>query len=415
MTALQRFGDALHRRQDVVRRVQWAMVALYLVLLLLPPLLPAAPDARALVTLARLAEALFWGVWWPGVILSTLLFGQFWCGLFCPDGAVTEAASRHGRALKVPAGLRWPGWPLLGFAALTLAGDLGGVQYDALGTLLVVGGSSAAALAVGALYGRGKRVWCRYLCPMAGLFSILARASALHFRVDRTAWDAAARPVPKPVDCPLLLDVRRLTSNEKCNMCGRCSGHRNAVALAARPLGAEIATLEEEEARGWEALGIAFVLVGLTWAGIHWRGSPWHGWLLTAIGPLGGWGDAAAALAAVLLPALTLGAATAALLLLAAGGRRIAAYRLAYGLIPLAGLGLFLGALEHSLAILQREGVEALAVLPWLRAAVLAAGVAWSARLGRPLAPSRASYAVYLATLVLLALCHQGAPVAAHP
>jgi len=398
MTAdtLKRLGDTLNRRQDVIRSIQSALVAVYLALLV-GPVLDGAPPG-----LARLAEAVFWGVWWPGVILSVLVFGQFWCGLLCPDGTVTEFASRHGKGWKVPAWMRRAALPLAGFAAITLAGDLTGAHRSAAGTLILVGGASLAGAVTGLFYGRGKRVWCRYLCPTGGIFSILARASALHYKVDRAAWDAAARPVPKPVDCPPLLDVRRLTSNEKCNMCGRCSGHRGAVALAYRPPGSEIASLRDDEVRNWEALGICFVLIGLAWAGIHGRAGIVPG--------LEGWPS-------VLAVAFGLGGATLALLV-AAAGRIRSALRLAYGLIPMGGMCLLLGALEHSLSLLAREGLDAAPALPWLRAGFLAVGAIWSARLGWHLlaAPELprwhrgAGFSLYLALLGLLALCTQFAP-----
>ncbi|WP_096701919.1 4Fe-4S binding protein [Magnetospirillum sp. 15-1] len=339
-------GDFLHRRQDVVRRLQWSMALVYFALLLGPVLAPASG-------LGRVAEAVFWGVWWPAVILSVMVFGQFWCGVLCPDGTVTECASRHGHGAKPTEALRWGWWPLLAFAMVTLFSDALDAHRSAWGTLAAVGTMSALALATGLWFGKGRRVWCRYLCPAGAVFSLLARASALHFKVDRAAWDAAPRPAPKPVDCPLLLDVRRLTSNEKCNMCGRCSGHRGAVELSWRPPGSEIITLRDDEARPWDAVGICFVLVGLCFAGFHWTGEP----------------------AAILGVALALGCAVAASLVLAAG--RAGWKRLAYALIPLAGFGLFLGAVEHSLALLER-----LDLLPWLRWPFVGLGVVWSGRLG---------------------------------
>ena len=72
--------------------------------------------------------------------------------------------------------------------------------------LLLVGGPSLAAIATGLVYGRGKRVWRRHLCPIAGPLALLSRGAPLHFAVDRAAWDAAPRP-PRPVYCPLLIDA----------------------------------------------------------------------------------------------------------------------------------------------------------------------------------------------------------------
>jgi hypothetical protein len=102
----------------------------------------------------------------------------------------------------------------------------------------------------------------------------------------------------------------------------------------------------------------------------------------------------------ILAVALGLGTAVAALLWLAAG--RGGWMRLAYALIPLAGLGLFLGAVEHSLALLGR-----LDLLVWLRAVLVALGLAWSGRLGWLLttgARARAVFALLLAGLAALYL-----------
>lgn len=52
-------------------------------------------------------------------------------------------------------------------------------------TLLTLGGSALAAVAVGLLYGSNQRVWCRYLCPSSGVFGLLAKVAPLHFAVER--------------------------------------------------------------------------------------------------------------------------------------------------------------------------------------------------------------------------------------
>jgi polyferredoxin len=439
---IKALGDALQRRQERIRQWQWAIVAVYLFLLIAPACLPEAdPRAGVFDSLARFAEAVFWGVWWPGVILSMLVFGQFWCGLLCPDGTLTEFASRYGRGLKAPAWMRKPALPLLLFCLITFYEHLIDAFRSASAMLLIVGGTSLLSLCAGLIYGRGKRVWCRFVCPGASIFSLLARCAVLHFKVDRVKWDAAPRPAPSGVDCPPLLDVRRLKSNEKCNMCGRCSGHRQAVALSWRLPGEEIASLEPDEVRGWETAGILFVLIGLLYGVAHWPGSFWYWrvlaalqqwlgdaafwqaeasrWLFSHAGARADLMGAFAALLSIAGAALALGALTGAGLLLAAQGQKKLAGALAYALIPLAGIGLALGAVEHSLSILAHNGVDAWAMLPWLRLIGLLIGLCWSLSIARRLLchwsgdTRRQALALplFAAVACLLAAAYQFAPL----
>jgi hypothetical protein len=403
------------------------MVAVYAVLVVLPPLLPAS---RAAARLAHLAGLAVWGLWWPGVVLTTMLFGQLWCGLLCPDGILTEAASRRGLNLKIGERLAWPAWPLVLFLLLTMYDELVDAHRAPRSALVVLGLSTLAAIAVGAIFAAGRRAWCRFLCPVGSVFSLIARCAVLHFRVDRDAWDAAPRRSSRPVDCPPMLDVRRLASNEKCNMCGRCSGHRNAVFLAARPLDAELLSLEDAEVRTWEALGIAFVLIGLLWSVAHWRAGGWaapaaaalRGGLLDraapwwATGTAAGavtWAEGLAALAAILGGTLALGGATWLALWAGARGDVRRASRLAYALIPLGGTAVLVAALEHAAALFAVPGA-----IPALRAVLLATGVVRSLRAALRLTapettPLRRAVlrAGAVAAIVLVALSVAAAPL----
>lgn len=381
---LQRAGDLLQRRQDVIRGVQWLFVGLYYFLLIVPAILPQPVNrAEILSTLAGWAEIIFWGVWWPGVILSMMLFGQFWCGVFCPDGTVTEWVSRHGRGGKIPGWVRWSGWPLMAFSVVVVYEHLSNAYQAPRAILLSVGGASLLALACGFFLGRGKRVWCRYLCPVSSLFSLLARCAVFHFKVDRVAWDSAPKPLPRAIDCPPLLDVRRLRSNEKCSMCGRCSGHRNAVVLTARAPGSEIVGMEEHEIRLADAFAICFVLIGLCYGAIHGR----HGLLASCLATLSGAsnidGGILLQLCAVMVVASVLGTGVGFMLFMAGRGRRIVACHLAYTLIPVAGGGLFLGALEHAFLLLKESGLTADSWIVGVRLFFVACGVIWSWLLAR--------------------------------
>ncbi len=439
---LARLGDWMATNRRLILGVQWAIVLFYAFLVVLPAFLPhphpearlfsgdfgassfvdgeaCAPDGTPLPPqdkapyaaqwherLVLLAQYLFWGVWWPFVILSILFMGRVWCGVLCPEGALAEFASRHGRGRAIPKWLRWGGWPSLAFVLTTLYGQLVSVYEYPQAALLILGGSTVAAVAVGWLYGRGKRVWCRYLCPVSGVFALLARVAPVHFRIDRAAWDGQPGRTAA-VDCAPLLDVKHMTSAAQCHACGRCSGHRDAVELSARSPNAEV--LAGKTPRTSEALLLVFGMLGVAIGAFQWTVSPWFvalrqraaewlverevfwpleanapWWLLThypEANDVFTWLDGALILAYVSGVALVLGGAVLAGLTFAARMSKIDWRALALSLIPLTGIGLFLGLSMMTVTHLRAEG----APLGWLsaaRGALLAVGVLWSGWLG---------------------------------
>jgi len=417
------YGEWLRRHAAVVRALQWVVVAAYVLLVTVPAFLPLPPDnARALDNVTVFAQWAFWGAWWPLVIVSMFVAGRTWCGVLCPEGTLTEAASRFGLHRATPRWLRWAGWPFVAFALTTVFGQLVSVYQYPKAVLLVLGGSTIAAIAVGLVFGREKRVWCRYLCPVNGVFSLLARMAPVHFRVDRARWDANAGHISiHPVNCAPMVRIKRMTGGSDCHMCGRCSGHLDAVRLAPRRANAEVTSLSPHDASMWDALLIVVGLVGLAIGAFQWSASPWfvqmklaaagfvvdHGpaWLLADDAPwwlltnypenndVFTWLDGALIVIYIALVTLVLSVSTFALLGLAArllpGTARAQTWRLSYALIPLAGLGVFLGLSSLTVALAKSEGIG-LAFVPAARAIVLALGASWSAWLAwRMLASAR--------------------------
>ncbi|MFP3624782.1 4Fe-4S binding protein, partial [Burkholderia sp. SIMBA_051] len=80
--------------------------------------------------------------------------------------------------------------------------------------------------------GREKRVWCKYLCPVNGVFSLLARLAPFHYKVDEDAWRRSYKNGEHghrviPINCAPLVPLRNMKGASDCHMCGRCSGHRD--------------------------------------------------------------------------------------------------------------------------------------------------------------------------------------------
>lgn len=415
---LARLGLWLRRHRGSILALQWAVVLFYVVVVAWPAFLPLPGESdRILDNLTRFAQFLFWGIWWPFVILSMMTLGRVWCGLFCPEGALTEWSSKFSLGLRVPRWLKWAGWPFLAFVLTTLFGQMTSVYEYPKPALLILGGSTLAAIVVGLLYGKNKRVWCRHLCPVSGVFNLLARIAPVHYAVDRAVWDGATKS-GAPVNCAPLIDIRRMQSASACHMCGRCAGQRGAVQLALRSPEWEILRLPEagptiEPQDRWAARLLAFGMLGVALGAFQWSASPWfiaakqmaaewlierevwwaldtpgQWWLFAHYPELNDaftWLDGGLLLAYIGATALVVGSWIWLCLRLAAALAGTHWARLAMTLIPFAGASVFVGLSLLTTGQLFGEGI----VLPWAapaRLTLLALAGLWSASLAWRLA-----------------------------
>lgn len=408
----QGIGEWLQRHQSAIRRVQWSVVSIYAVLLVVPVFLPLPGHTAYLWSnFTRFAQFVFWGIWWPFVLLSTALVGRVWCGLLCPEGALTEFVSGRGRGRAIPRWMTWLGWPTAAFCSTTLYGQMISVYQYPCPALLILGGSTLAAIAVGYLYGRNKRVWCRYLCPVSGVFGLLAKLAPLHFQVDPFLWQRSqmSKIKPGPVNCAPLVQLRNMRGASDCHMCGRCSGFRGAIRLARRSPNHEIVHVAGKTPKPWETVLIVFGLIGVAMGAFHWSASPWlvaakqmaaerlleagWSWPLETTAP---WWvltnyperndvltllDGTVLVAYVLATTLAFGTAMALSLAVAARslGPWAAArfHHMAQTLIPVAGAGVFLGLSALTISQLRSDGLD-LPFVDALRALVLVLASGWS-------------------------------------
>jgi polyferredoxin len=451
-------ADFLRDHAPLLRKVQWCIVFFYLFLLIVPALLPL-PDRTASMfnNLTIMAQFAFWGVWWPFVLVSIPLLGRAWCGLFCPEGMLTEWASEHGRGAAIPKWIRWGGWPFVAFSMTTIYGQLVSVYQYPWAVMAVLGGSTAGALVIGWLYGRNKRVWCKYLCPVNGVFNLLAKLAPLHYKVDEEAWRNPTRRI-EGINCAPLLPLRKMKGAGDCHMCGRCSDYRGAIHLTPRSPEEEIVHIATGD--GWQTALIIFGLMGIAVGAFLWSASPWFvmvkqasaTWLVdhNIYWPLAqnapwfilthypevndsfSWLDGAGILLFIFGAAVVVGGPLYIALWLAdcllPGVRsesqrkkrvgpawigkfgRPGVHRLAQGLIPAAGAGVFLGFSATTLTLLKNDGMP----VYWataVRFIIMGLALAWSLRLVWRIIGKRRAYkgaqlaATFVVTLGLLPFC----------
>ena len=435
---LAKLGEWLKSHRSLIITTQWAILLIYLVLVIVPVFLPLPQQGATLLNnLTLFAQFVFWGIWWPFVMLSMMFVGRVWCGWLCPEGFLSEQASRIGLGRTPPHWIRWTGWPFFAFVCTTVYGQLITVYEYPKAWLLILGGSTVVAVIVGLIWGKGTRVWCRYLCPANGIFGLLARMAPLHFVADPAGWkrykpETARRT--ETVNCGPMLNLRRANSNVRCHMCARCSGHRNAITLAGRTPGSEILALTGRDTNPWEVRLLLFGLIGVANGALQWTASPWlvkakiaaaewllaheiyaplsddiPWWVLThyaEVNDVFTWLDGAIILGYIGATSIVVGGwmwvwlRVAAALLRARGDH----LRLAHGLVPLAGIGVFLGLSALSVTILAGDGVR-IPGLPWMRGTLLGIGAVAALWLGRKLiarasAPRARRFAAWLAYAV---------------
>lgn len=197
--------------------VALAFAAIVAACLVLPAALPG-----------RVANLLVWGVWWPALVVSMVLFGRLWCAV-CPISSGAEACKHAGgRDLPPPPRLRQAGVAvaLTGFIAIFWIEQMTGMADHPRYTAALLIGLAVIAAVIGWFFQR--HTWCRYLCPlgaMGAVFSVLAMLR-VQARQEVCQGSCNGNQCYKGSDrvggCPMFNHALFLNGGQQCKLCMQC-------------------------------------------------------------------------------------------------------------------------------------------------------------------------------------------------
>lgn len=254
--------------------VHAVMFFVFLGVILVPLLLAEPPeDATPWTHFTTFSNYVMWGLWFPLVFLSVIFTGRSWCGLMCPMGASSEWANKRGFKLRIPAWIRWEGTPIVSFLIVTILGQTIGVRDHPEAIAMLFGGTMLAAIAVGLVWGRRRRAWCRHMCPIGLLLGIFARLGAVEFR-PKVKVEGGDRWVEKG-PCPTLIDIVRKQESRHCIECFRCVNAKpdRGLRLRLRTPGEEIGNIRYHHPNIYEVMFL-FIGTGIALGGFLWLVAP---------------------------------------------------------------------------------------------------------------------------------------------
>ena len=224
------------------------------------------------------AILLTWILWWPAVIFTFFLAGRVWCS-FCPFGYLGDVAQKiYSLRLKAPGILKNMWWRLGLFLGLTWVTTLWALDRWPRGTAWLGLGLTLGAIALAVVF--EKRTFCRYVCPVGGVFGLYSMTSPLRLAVkdqDVCRTGCAGKECSKA--CGWFQFPPAMDRGAECSLCLDCvrACPTDNIALRTQTPGTELAAFRSHRKSLDEATAIAAVLgVSLLQTAVMLNG--WSGW-----------------------------------------------------------------------------------------------------------------------------------------
>jgi transcriptional regulator with AAA-type ATPase domain len=207
--------EGLARQPRFPRLLRWGTVPLLLLTILYTLWGPR---------FGNVANLAAWTLGWPALLITSLLFARAWCS-FCPLEAIGACIGIASRVVHQP-GKRLRRWgPVASFAALVaivIAEQATAMFSRAVATGLFLSGILAATVCADLVIGR--RGWCKFLCPLGRMVSLVSRISFLEMHSNHNVCVSRCRvdDCVKEKGCPMGLHPSAIDSSDHCILCLDC-------------------------------------------------------------------------------------------------------------------------------------------------------------------------------------------------
>ena len=184
--------------------------------------------AFPLTQAGNVANSIIWSVWEPAVFALFFLAGPVWCTI-CPLSSAARLAKRAKSLDRPP-----PAWivkhgpwiAIIGFALIVWVERVFDTLANPVASGLLLAGLIVLAVIFGVLFKR--EVWCRHLCPLGRLGTVLAPASPLQVTAKKSVCASSCtthicyKGTPDAFGCPVYHHPLEGKQAYRCKLCFDC-------------------------------------------------------------------------------------------------------------------------------------------------------------------------------------------------